>query len=58
MRRYPKYKDTGIEWIGEIPEEWGINKVKDLSKYSNIPISIDELKEMGNPYYPFYICQS
>ncbi len=22
MKRYPKYKDSGIEWIGEIPEHW------------------------------------
>lgn len=22
MRRYEKYKDSGIEWIGEIPEHW------------------------------------
>ena len=27
-RRYPKYKDTGIDWLGEIPENW------DLMKYS------------------------
>ncbi len=23
-----KYKDSGIEWIGEIPEDWDISKVK------------------------------
>lgn len=22
MKKYPKYKDSGISWIGEIPEEW------------------------------------
>ena len=21
-KRYPVYKDSGVEWIGEIPEEW------------------------------------
>ena len=20
--RYPKYKDSGIEWLGEVPEHW------------------------------------
>jgi type I restriction enzyme S subunit len=20
--RYPKYKDSGVEWLGEVPEEW------------------------------------
>jgi type I restriction enzyme S subunit len=44
MKKYPKYKDSGVEWIGEIPENWGINKVKYLSSYINIPISTDELK--------------
>lgn len=23
MKRYAKYKDSGISWIGEIPEHWG-----------------------------------
>jgi type I restriction enzyme S subunit len=27
MRKYPKYKDSGVEWIGEIPEEWNISRV-------------------------------
>ena len=27
-KRYSKYKDSGVEWIGEIPEEWEINKIK------------------------------
>ena len=26
-RRYERYKDSGIEWIGEIPEEWTSLKV-------------------------------
>lgn len=27
-QKYPKYKDSGVEWIGEIPEHWEIAKVK------------------------------
>jgi type I restriction enzyme S subunit len=27
-RRYARYKDSGVEWIGEIPEEWEISKIK------------------------------
>lgn len=30
-KRYEKYKDSGIEWIGEIPEHWGIIKLKHIS---------------------------
>ena len=28
MERYEKYKDSGVEWIGEIPEEWEVKKLK------------------------------
>lgn len=29
--RYDKYKDSGIEWIGEIPDSWGVRKIKSFS---------------------------
>lgn len=28
MKRYDQYKDSGIEWIGEIPSHWEVKKVK------------------------------
>ncbi len=28
MKKYPKMKDSGIEWIGDIPEDWEIDKIK------------------------------
>ena len=31
-KKYPKYKDSGVEWIGEIPEGWEIKKIKFLTK--------------------------
>jgi type I restriction enzyme S subunit len=27
MERYEKYRDSGIEWIGEIPEHWEVGKL-------------------------------
>lgn len=27
MKRYPKYKDSGVEWIGEVPEHWGVKPI-------------------------------
>ena len=24
--RYPAYKDSGVEWLGEVPEHWGVAK--------------------------------
>lgn len=32
MQRYEKYKDSGVDWIGEIPVEWNILKLKFLFK--------------------------
>lgn len=32
MKRYEKYKPSGIEWLGEIPEHWEVKRVKDLFK--------------------------
>ncbi|MBR8702968.1 hypothetical protein IX332_001231 [Porphyromonas levii] len=28
MKRYEKYKESGISWIGEIPEHWEVRKIK------------------------------
>ncbi|WP_312400140.1 restriction endonuclease subunit S [Chryseobacterium sp.] len=32
MQRYEKYKDSGVDWIGEIPEQWEIVRFKRLFK--------------------------
>jgi len=39
IMRYDKYKHSGIEWIGEIPEYWEINKLKfqDMITMDSIP---------------------
>ena len=25
--RYPKYRESGVEWLGDVPEGWGVKKV-------------------------------
>ncbi|ABW66087.1 restriction endonuclease subunit S [Desulfosudis oleivorans] len=35
MKRYPKYKDSGVEWIGEVPEQWEVKRLKFLAKNVN-----------------------
>jgi type I restriction enzyme S subunit len=32
MKKYDSYKDSGIEWIGEIPSHWEVNKLFRLFK--------------------------
>ncbi len=29
--RYPKYKDSGVEWLGEVPEHWDILALKRIA---------------------------
>jgi type I restriction enzyme S subunit len=26
--RYPKYKDSGVEWLGDVPEHWSVERLK------------------------------
>lgn len=28
---YPEYKDSGVEWLGKIPESWAFSKLKNLT---------------------------
>ena len=35
-KRYERYKDSGIEWIGEIPEHWEITKLKYICSESAV----------------------
>ena len=46
MDRYPEYKDSGIEWIGEIPSYWEIGRLKHCCEHINIKRQAkkDELK--------------
>jgi len=37
MKRYDTYKNSGIEWIGEIPEHWEVNKFNRISFFQEGP---------------------
>ena len=26
--RYPKYKTSGVEWLGDVPEHWDVRRVR------------------------------
>ncbi len=32
MNRYLEYKDSGIEWVGKIPKDWALKRLKFVSK--------------------------
>jgi len=29
---YPEYKDSGVEWLGDVPKHWGITRIKYVSE--------------------------
>ena len=31
LEKYDSYKDSGVEWLGEIPSEWEVKKLKFLN---------------------------
>lgn len=46
--KYDTYKDSGIEWIGEIPSEWEVKPIKALFSFGKgLPITKDNLTETG-----------
>jgi type I restriction enzyme S subunit len=47
MKKYPKYKASGIDWIGEIPENWEIKRLKYVSKITRGAI----LRPVDEPLY-------
>lgn len=40
MKAYPAYKDSGIEWVGVIPEHWGKKRLKYVSQTQ--PSNVDK----------------
>ncbi|MGB7292202.1 MAG: restriction endonuclease subunit S [Thermodesulfobacteriota bacterium] len=51
LRPYPKYKDSGIEWIGEIPDKWEIKKISwlfDIIGSGTTPKSMDDIYYYGD----------
>ena len=52
MERYEKYKDSGIEWIGEIPEKWSLKRLKYLLR-ENITDGPHETPEFVSDGIPF-----
>lgn len=49
-------KDSGIEWIGEIPEHWILKRIKNICNnldYLREPISAEH-RSRNNPIYDYY----
>lgn len=53
---YPSYKESWVEWLGEVPEHWEVTSLKyfyDSLDYKRIPISSVERADLSGDY-PYY----
>jgi type I restriction enzyme S subunit len=48
MNRYNSYKDSGVEWIGDIPEHWGVSKSKyNFNVINGFAFKSDDFQDTG-----------
>ena len=51
-RPYPNYRDSGVEWLGKIPEHWQVNRLKHVASYRTS--SVDKKAQDGE--LPVRLC--
>jgi len=48
LKPYPAYKDSGVEWLGEVPEHWEVRRIKDVARLkSGDAITSAEIEPAG-----------
>ena len=50
MRRYESYKDSGVDWLGEIPSHWECLPIRSIFKFrneKNDPIKTDNILSLS-----------
>jgi len=50
LPRYEAYKDSGVEWLGEIPEHWDLVPIRSIFKFrneKNDPIKTNEVLSLS-----------
>lgn len=45
MKRYEKYKPSGVEWLGDVPEEWTVTKIKYISELNPKKSNLEKLDQ-------------
>ena len=53
MKRYPEYKESGVKWIGGIPKNWGMKRLKyvaDLNMGQSPPSEEYNSDQLGTPF--------
>jgi len=53
-KRYPAYRDSGVKWLGAVPEGWGEKRLKYIASES-LKYGANESAELDDPDLPRYI---
>ncbi len=56
MKRYPAYKNSGIEWIGEMPSHWDLIRTRFVFDVISGNGFSDEFQGKQGGEFPFYKC--
>jgi len=51
---YPKYKDSGVEWLGEVPEHWEVKRLKEYGTIKGGTGFPHEYQGVEDEDIPFY----
>ena len=53
MKQYDNYKNSGVEWLGEIPEHWEVKRFKHITNIQKgkLPKKIVSINELNLPPY-------
>lgn len=56
---YPKYKDSGVEWLGQIPDHWSVRKLKfsaqlvtEKAMKKRNPVALENVESWSGRYLP------
>ena len=50
---YPAYKDSGVEWLGEVPEHWEVRRLRSLATIGTG--GRDTVNRQADGSYPFFV---
>ena len=51
--RYPEYKDSGVEWLGEVPAHWEVLPLKRVSPQQTVGIVVNPSEYITDEGLPF-----
>ena len=54
MNPYPRYRPSGVEWLGEVPEHWEARRLKDVGRLIAGAAFPEALQGVGGEELPFF----